>query len=150
MTPRRTSAKPAATAKVSSPSVSNRSSRLTAAPIKASPTAIIATATPIARRLKLRCLRDTAVRSPGWEPVHKLIPVRSARPSSSEARACRLTSATNGGSDGHNADSDDDGRNTDNVDSTRIRGMTADSTDSMRTDGMDNNRIRSTGNACRC
>jgi len=96
------------------------------------------------------------------EPVHKLIPVRSTRPSPSEARAFRLTSATSGGGDEHVANDDNDGRNADsdgrnsgsddadNMDNTRTHSMTADSTDSIRTDGTGSNRIRSTGNVGLC
>jgi len=97
------------------------------------------------------------------EPVHKLIPVRSTRPSPSEARAFRLTSATSGGGDEHVANDDNDGRNADSddgrnsdsddadsMDNTRTHSMTADSTDSIRTDGTGSNRIRSTGNVGLC
>ena len=103
------------------------------------------------------------------EPVHKLIPVRSTRPSPSEARAFRLTSATSGGGDEHVANDDNDGRNADSdgrnsdsdgrnsdsddadsMDNTRTHSMTAYSADSIRTDGTGSNRIRSTGNVGLC
>src|SRR6187200_215036 len=61
------------------------------------------------------------------EPVHKLIPVRSTRPSPSEARAFRLTSATSGGGDEHVANDDNDGRNAD----SDGRNTDSDDTDSM-------------------
>jgi hypothetical protein len=91
-----------------------------------------------------------------------LIPVRSTCPSPSEARAFRLTSATSGGGDEHvanddndNRNADSDGRNSDSddadsMDNTRTRSMTADSRDSIRTDGTGSSRIRSTGNVGLC
>src|SRR4029078_11362200 len=103
------------------------------------------------------------------EPVHKLIPVRSTRPSPSEARAFRTKSATSCGGDEHVANDDNDGRNADNdgrnsdsdgrnsdsddadsMNNPVPHSMTADSTDSIRTDGTGSNRIRSTGNVGLC